>query len=242
MSATSDDVARIAAQAAAAHAAGNSQHTMGNPPQTFDLVTGGWCGRFVRQCHEVVMGLIEGAWPWSAPSAACCEARLAAAGKRVTNPNPGDIMCLNDTVPAHRLNDISWQRANRAFGHIAIWLGNGHFAENTSSSRGPGTVISAVSQIPGRHPAFYRVLPAKPHAAVPELKIVLIEGGSATVIDCHPEEQSGVTRADLRPVAEALGWETHYRVTAQGPRVYLKPADGGTGGSPVTAVAEPLPS
>jgi hypothetical protein len=167
----SEDVAEIAKAACAAHAAGKSVFLAGNPSQHFDLVTGGFCGMFVRQCNEAGSGLDPGGWQFAAPSAACMEYHLRAAGKQVTVPNPGDIICIDTGVPESRLNDIDWQRANGNFGHTAIHLGtashpndisgSGHLAENTSSlSRGPGTVISSYSQLAGRRLRFYRVLPA----------------------------------------------------------------------------------
>lgn len=62
-------------------------------------------------------------------------------------------------------------------------------------------------------------------------KVVRWPGGPSDLIDCHAEIANGVTRADLRPVVEALGWglvepvEEHLR---QQGKIYLRrrPADG----------------
>jgi hypothetical protein len=183
----SDDVAGVAQQVVRAHANGHSTLTIGTPAQVFDLVTGGWCGRCIRQCYEVAQHQDPGEFQFAAPSAACCEWALKRAGLAVTTPNPGDILCLNDSVPTDRLNDIEWQRAMRNFGHIAIHLGTadnphelgvgGHFAENTSSPRGPGTVISSYGEIMGRKRTFYRVLPARTgEAPTTPIKIVELPG------------------------------------------------------------------
>jgi len=52
---------------------------------------------------------------------------------------------------------------------------------------------------------------------------LMVVDPAGNAIDCHPAVTNGVTRADLREVAEALGYEAHYRVQPQGPRIYLKP-------------------
>lgn len=49
-------------------------------------------------------------------------------------------------------------------------------------------------------------------------KVVLLPGGE--VIECHVAVEDGVTRVDLRPVAEALGWAVHDRLKEQG-KVYV---------------------
>ena len=49
-------------------------------------------------------------------------------------------------------------------------------------------------------------------------KVVLLPGGE--VIECHAAVADGVTRVDLRPVAEALGWAVHDGLKEQG-KVYV---------------------
>jgi len=194
MAAYSDDVLAVALQVCEAHAAGSKAWTMGSPAQTFDLVTGGWCGRFVRQVYEVAQHLPAGAFQFAAPSAACCEYRLMQAGLKVMDPNPGDILCLNGSVPSHLLNNIDWQRANRNFGHIAIHLSDESFAENTSSGRGPGTVVSRYSEIAGRTRTYYRVLPALPSPQGTLIKI--IEHSTGNIIEEHMMVPNGNHIAD----------------------------------------------
>ena len=55
---------------------------------------------------------------------------------------------------------------------------------------------------------------------------LMVVDPAGNAIDCHPAVTNGVTRVDLREVAEALGYEAHYRVMPQGPRIYLKPFGG----------------
>jgi len=193
----SDDVAEVAKQAAAAHAEGKSIFTVGSPSQVFDLVTAGWCGRFIRQCYEVAQHQDPGEFQFGAPSAACCEWALKRAGLLVADPHPGDIICLNGGVPTGRLNDIGWQRAYRNFGHIAIHLSEAHFAENTSSSRGPGTVVSSYAQIAGRFRTFYRVLPSRTQVA-PTTTIKIVRHSDGVLLETHHMVSGGNHIADQR--------------------------------------------
>ena len=51
------------------------------------------------------------------------------------------------------------------------------------------------------------------------LKVVLLPGSE--VINCRPALEDGVTRVDLRPVAEALGCEVYDHIAGQG-KIYLR--------------------
>ncbi len=51
------------------------------------------------------------------------------------------------------------------------------------------------------------------------LKVVLLPGSN--VIACRPEIEDGVARVDLRPLAEALGYEVYDHITDQG-KIYLR--------------------
>ncbi len=142
--ATLADVAGIARLAGEAGKRGD--RTYSHNGVTFDLRTGGYCARFVRQVHESIMGLPPMSWAFAAPTARIMENLLRAAGRRVTGaPRPGDIMAVNG--------------GSGSYGHIGIYLGGGLFAENTSSSRGPGTTLSSVSLVQSRVTGYYRALP-----------------------------------------------------------------------------------
>jgi hypothetical protein len=144
VSATCDLVADIAEQACAAHANGKTSVVIGGV--TFNLVERGYCARFVRQCHEVAMGIPPFAWKYAAPNALEMEKNLFSMGN-VASPVRGDIMCLN--------------KNNGKFGHIGIYAGGGYLYENTSSTvRGPGTVRSEITAgMYAKLTRYYHVLP-----------------------------------------------------------------------------------
>jgi hypothetical protein len=203
-----DDVAAIARAACLAHKTGESTFTRNGV--AFDLVTGGWCGRFVRQCYAAAKRAYdpdfdEFGFPWLRRYAAqACQA-LSEMGYRTDNPQPGDIVGMSPggTLP----------------GHIGIYLGT-EIAENTSSPvRGPGTVLSPISAVRNIITGYYAVYPSRS----PGDDTLAVVGLDGQVVPCRPEAESGVTRADLRPVVEALGYECHYQVHEDGRRrVYLK--------------------
>jgi hypothetical protein len=205
-----EDVAAIAREACLAHRAGAETYTKSGI--VFDLITGGWCGRFVRQCYAAAQRIHDPGWdefgfPWLRRYAAqACQA-LEEMGYRTDRPQPGDIIGMS---PGGRLP-----------GHIGIYLGS-EIAENTSSTvRGPGTVLSPISAVGSIITGYYAVYPARgSEDAGRDLQVV---GLASQVIPCHPSEQSNVARVDLRPVVEALGYECYYRVHEDGRRrVYIK--------------------
>ena len=208
--ATTEDVRRIAREAGEAGDANKGVYIpAGYGPM--NLRATGWCTRFVRQVHEAALGLeyrLAGPYPWeyAAPNAIELEARLKAGGCKVDDPEPGDVICIN--------------RNSGEFGHVGIYLGGGKLAENTSSkSRGPGTTISDLNDVANRITDVYRAVPL---AEAKELKVVF----DGEVIDCDPLIMDGVTRIDLTPFANALGYDTFYRPDVeQGPRVYVKPSE-----------------
>lgn len=177
----------------------------------FDTHAGGWCGRFVRQCCEAALkGVMPGyrgydagyqdeafaAFPWLRRYAAQACRALDGGGsgkygvyERVSVPQPGDIVGMS---PGYSLP-----------GHIAVFLGQGLIAENTSStSRGPGTVISSIADygLQSRITGYYRVFPA---GAVVERDLMLV--GPNGEIECAIEETDGVATGDLEPIVRTLG-------------------------------------
>lgn len=157
--------------------------------RTFKRSTVGMCSRFVRMCVEGVQDLPDQALGGKLFGAHAVETErlLQAAGKRTDTPVRGDIVCFNRNAGPP--------------GHIGIYLGDGKFAENTSSrTRGPGTVISSLSLMGGRVSGYYQVLR---HAAFVGLR-VLLEG---EIVDCRPLLEDDRVRCNLRELAEALGYE-----------------------------------
>jgi hypothetical protein len=203
---TNADVARIARLVCEQRSRGVRRHRIGRVE--FDLRQVGRCAQFVRECHEAALGLPEYSWEHRAPSAAMMEHRLAQAGLTTADPQPGDILGMSGAVPRDRWNDWAWQKTTRRYGHIGIYLGDGLLGENTSSSRrGPGHVISALDLVQDRITSYYRVLPsAEMEDGVP---VWLMPDHEP--IMCHARLEDGVTRADLRALAEALGFAVDYR-------------------------------
>jgi hypothetical protein len=158
MKPTRRDVFNIAYQAVQQRLAGDRRWT---PPggQTFVLDKGGYCARFVRQCYETAMGIAAFSWEYAAPNARAMEYNLKQAGLEVDEPQPGDIVCLNDQ--------------SYKYGHIAIYAWVipppvgipkvGGVFENTSSAhrgnpRVPGTKWTPFSLVEGNVSGYYSPL------------------------------------------------------------------------------------
>jgi hypothetical protein len=205
-----EDVAAIARAACLAHQRGASAYWRNGIK--FDLLTAGWCARFVRQCYaaamrEYVPDFDPYGFAWLRRYATEVCRALEDAGYRTNHPEAGDIVGMS---PGYRLP-----------GHIGVHLGS-HVAENTSSTtRGPGTVLSPISAVQHIITGYYSVYPSRTGDREDEdLKVVGLDNH---VIPCRPGALSGVTRADVRPLVEALGFECHYRVWEDGRRrIYIK--------------------
>jgi len=150
-------VVEIAKAAAKAHAAGARtytahQHINGTgASQVLDLVTGGMCNRFVRQVYEVALGLNEQTWPYRAGRAIWTLDSLEADRKGVEIGTMGDLQ-PGDIVGIH----------TGTYGHIAIYVGDGMIAENTSSKtrgnpRKIGTKLTPCDDIWDRVTGIYRL-------------------------------------------------------------------------------------
>jgi len=171
----------------------------------------GMCSMFVRQCCEVAFGWRDHEYSTSqndnpqffGGSAKETEALLKGAGLSTTQPVRGDVVCFN--------------RNTGQYGHIGVFLGGNRFAENTSSrSRGPGTVISNLDSMPNRITGYYHL--ALENAAV--VRTFLLPGSE--LIPCRPEIEDGVCRADLRTLAEALGYEVIANHLAEDGKIYIR--------------------
>jgi len=206
-----EDVAAIARAACLARKSGAKVYEKNGID--FDLVTPGWCGRFVRLCYAAAARNIDPgfdpfgfAWLRRYASEAC--RALEAMGCRTDRPQPGDMVGMS---PGYQPP-----------GHIGIYLGS-EIAENTSSrTRGPGTVLSPLASVRHIITGYYSVFPSRTDAqAPPDLQVVGLDGRA---IPCRVHETDNRVRVDLRPVVEALGHECHYHVWDDGRRrVYLTP-------------------
>lgn len=222
---TNADVATVARAAATTRAAGHCSVSINDV--RMQLCRTGYCARFVRQCHEAALELNPWAWQWNARNAREMESRLRANGKATDDPEPGDIIGLSASLFRKRPsgNDararaelMRWRVAMKraGYGHIGVFGGNGEIIENTSSIvRGPGTVVSRLTQVERNVSGYYRVC----KSARPLLIIRLPE---SDIIECDPVLEDGSTRCDLRVLAENLGWTVHPHIKDEG-KIYLRP-------------------
>jgi len=194
---TNADAARIARAAAEAHEVRGLSHV---------TINGVYCARFVRLVHEATLNLPPWGWAWNAANARHMEAKLKANGLAVEMPEPGDVVAFN-------------RRAGR-YGHIGVFLGDGEFAENTSSSRGPGTVISDLSRMVSRISGYYRPLKSAREDTLPEMvKLVRLEGNrwiEAVLLDGH-------YRVAARDLAEIFDCELVTKHVRKQRKLYLWP-------------------
>lgn len=164
-----DEVADVAYAAATAHVKQGARSWLcAKTGAVFNLVENGYCARFVRMTHECAEGLDAFDWPYSAPDARAMEAKLKANG-RACEPSPGAVIAMNGTSYSH--------------GHIGIYLGEVYgreglwIAENTSStSRGPGTVISPLSAVAGIVTGYYSALSKRPAVLPDDGRVVILPG------------------------------------------------------------------
>ena len=163
------DVRRIAREVVEARAAGKRTHKIGKT--TFDLTKGGYCLRFVRQCHEAAAGGSEFSWPHRAQYAIQTMHRLMAAGLEVPykDRESADIVTFDKGKPV-----------TATPGHIGIYLGKDLVAENTSSGkrgtpRAAGTKVSTLASIGPARAQFFRTVPGgaiPPEEALTEVLVI----------------------------------------------------------------------
>lgn len=105
----------------------------------FDLLTGGRCQEFVRECFESALGWPARSWKYAAPSAKVALQRMERDGFRVAGPpRKGDVI----------------GHCSGTYGHIAIVVDAKTCAENTSSARRgepmrAGTKLTPIADMPG---------------------------------------------------------------------------------------------
>lgn len=230
--ATVQDVREVAKRVAEASQAGDESVTIYT--QKFDLLEGGMCLRFVRQCHEAAAGLPAHEWRFDSRYAIWADHAMRKARLEVADPEVADVVCFNRGKSIHETP-----------GHIGIYLGRGWVAENTSSwrrgnPRRLGTKISTLDEIGRDRAMFFQTVPMAGQET-------LVVGPDGQVIDCQPEwvgqritvraaplllalgleEDNPAVHANGRAFLRELeqytpGWGFYYRDMAQGPRVYVK--------------------
>ena len=194
------NVVRIAKAAAEAHQRGHDSYLAthedgGGVSQLMNLAEGGMCNRFVRQVFEVALGLDPFTWPYRAGRAIWTIDSLQAAGLGIKERNAGDLK-PGDIVGIHTGKS----------GHIAIYVGDGMIAENTSSKtrgnpRKIGTKVTPYSAIAERVTGIYRL--AEPGITVARKSSVA--GLPDVVITDQARIIDGRAWAPVREMAVGLG-------------------------------------
>jgi hypothetical protein len=173
---------------------------------SFELSDVARCSEFVRECVECAWGCGDHqlstsashpvAGPWFSGTARETEKLLKEDGKQKGIIARGDVLCFNKGNAGE-------------FGHIGIALGNGRFAENTSSTkRGPGFVISSFGQIGDRISGVYSVgLPGRA-VAVPHNPPLLVT--TAGKVIAEGKVFDGVLWTPTRATVEACGGEVKW--------------------------------
>lgn len=152
---------------------------------SFELTDIARCSEFVRECNDAAAGKKFGG-VYFGGTARETEKMLAAAGKRTGEAKRGNIVCFNN--------------GGGEFGHIGLCLGNGLFAENTSSqTRGPGFVISRLSDMIGRISGYYQVLPARKVEPV-TTTVRIIDHATGKVLAKYAMVEGGDHVSDQRKV------------------------------------------
>ena len=204
-------VVEIAKAAAKAHAAGARtytahQHADGTGvSQVMDLVEGGMCNRFVRQVYEVALGIPEQTWPYRAGRAVWTLDSLEAAHKRVNvgadGLQPGDIVGIHTGT----------------FGHIAIYIGGGLVAENTTRGTPAGTKLTPYSALKERVTGIYRL-------AEPGISVVWkssVPGAGDRLVTADARIIDGRAWAPVREMGVGLGFRVDASRLATEDRIIL---------------------
>jgi len=153
----------------------------------FELTDIARCSEFVRECVEAANGTGPHSLPYWGATARETEQKLIKQHKRVGEAKRGNIACFN------------WGDAGK-WGHIGLCLGNGLFAENTSSkTRGPGFVISRLSDMRDRISGYYEVLPARKVEPV-TTTVRIIDHATGKVLAKYAMVEGGDHVSDQRKV------------------------------------------
>ena len=198
MARTGEDVARIAEYICESYDAGNRGEIQKGKIH-FELDEVGRCSEFVRECVEAAAESVShGALTtkYFGGNARQTERKMCNADMRVVGSRRGDIVCFNNNAGKH--------------GHIGIYLGGGHFAENTSSThRGPGFVISRLADMSNRVSGYYRLFSNSGggSAVIPAHEVMVVDYITGNVLGrmqvvkngWHPEQSKVyVTDVELR--------------------------------------------
>lgn len=171
--------------------------------QVLDLSEGGMCNRFVRQCFEVALGIPEYTWLYRAGRAIWTLDSLDAAHKRVAaggeGLQPGDIVGIHKGT----------------YGHIAIYVGDGMVAENTTRGTPAGTKLTPYEELADRVTGIYRL-------AEPGITIVRHSAKAGDVtLTTDARMIDGRAWAPVREMAQGLGFRVDASKLATEDRIIL---------------------
>lgn len=159
-------------------------YTLGGVP--FELTDVARCSEFVRECNDAAAAKHFGG-VYFGGTARETEVKLRLPSTQVDVPKRGNIVCFN-------LGNAG------EFGHIGLCLGNGLFAENTSSkTRGPGFVISRLSDMAGRISGYYEILPARKPVEI-TTTVRIVDHATGKVVATYAMVEDGNHITDQRKV------------------------------------------
>ena len=192
-----DKAVAIAVQAAKAHQVGKSNITINDVE--FDLGEGGMCLRFVDRCWVAATGED---WEYGAPMAKMALTLLGEAGKKIDVDEllPGDIVGISTGT----------------YGHIALYIGDGNVAENTSANnrgnpRVKGTKITPYSDLEDRVTGIYRLL------EVQKIKVIKLPD---IVLSSRAQVINDEIWVPIRDLANTLNWKITDHIADQG-KIYI---------------------
>lgn len=216
------DVAAIAEQVLRRARAGERVFSIEGVP--FEAADRAYCSEFVRECHAVVTGVL---WPgWAGRFATWTERGLQQAGYKLAEPVRGCIVAFNQDVynkwgtTAVWNASRAWVEERKAYGHVAIYIGDGQVIENSS-----GFGSRSLDQV-GKHriSGFYAPLAINEPEQREELVVLMdpaTEYGRTFEVMVH---EDGRRFVPAREVFETLGYEVSGEHLAEKQRIYVKPS------------------
>ncbi len=219
---TQDEVAAIAEQVLRRARAGERNFSINGVP--FEASDVAYCSEFVRECHAAVTGIV---WPpWAGRFATWTERNLQRAGYAITEPVRGCIVAFcRDQYNRHGRERIwdgtpEWVNHNRAYGHVAIYVGDNRVIENSN-----GFGMRTLDQVGrGRISGYYAPL-AIEDPEEREILVVLMdpesEHGRTYEVMVH---EDGRLFVPVRQAYEDLGYDVHAEHLPKRRRIYVKPS------------------
>ena len=213
------DVAAIAEEVLRRARAGERNFSINGVP--FEAGDRAYCAEFVREAHAAVTGEM---WPPWASDACRMERNLLRQGYQIEQPVRGCIVAFcQDKYTRYGRETVwnatdAWLRANNAWGHVAIYVGDDRVIEN---SNGFGTrTLAEVGR--SRISGYYAPLPIEP-AELRETLVVLMDPAEEFGVPLEVmRHEDGRLFVEARAAFEAVGYGVHAEHLATKQRVYVK--------------------